>query len=114
MDQRVGRACEGTRRLIETPGLPLTLLAFMLVIGPLVFIHEMGHYLAGRFFGVKSDAFSIGFGREIAGWTDKRGTRWKIGWMPLGGYAGGFGGSGGSAIGKYCRSNDNFVLDAGV
>jgi regulator of sigma E protease len=72
--------------LIETPGLPLTLLAFMLVIGPLVFVHELGHYLAARWFGVKSDVFSIGFGREIAGWTDRRGTRWKVGWMPLGGY----------------------------
>lgn len=72
--------------MIETPGLPLTLLAFILVIGPLVFVHEMGHYLAARFFSVKSDVFSIGFGREIAGWTDKRGTRWKVGWMPLGGY----------------------------
>lgn len=72
--------------MIETPGLPLTLLAFVLVIGPLVFVHEMGHYLAARWFGVKSEAFSIGFGREIAGWTDRRGTRWKIGWMPLGGY----------------------------
>ncbi len=72
--------------MIQSPGLLLTLLAFVLVIGPLVFVHEMGHYLAARIFGVKSDAFSIGFGREIAGWTDKRGTRWKIGWMPLGGY----------------------------
>ena len=72
--------------MIQTPGLLLTLLAFVLVIGPLVFVHEMGHYLAGRMFGVKSDAFSIGFGREVAGWTDKRGTRWKIGWLPLGGY----------------------------
>ncbi len=72
--------------MIETPGLPLTLLAFVLVIGPLVFVHEMGHYLAARWFGVKSDVFSIGFGREIAGWTDRRGTRWKIAWMPLGGY----------------------------
>ena len=72
--------------MIQTPGLLLTLLAFVLVIGPLVFVHEMGHYLAGRWFGVKSDAFSIGFGREIAGWTDKRGTRWKVGWLPLGGY----------------------------
>lgn len=69
-----------------TPGLGWTLLAFLLVIGPLVFIHEMGHYLVGRWFGVKADAFSIGFGREIIGWTDKRGTRWKVGWLPLGGY----------------------------
>ena len=72
--------------MIQTPGLVLTVIAFMLVIGPLVFVHEMGHYLAGRWFGVKADAFSIGFGREIAGWTDARGTRWKLGWLPLGGY----------------------------
>jgi regulator of sigma E protease len=72
--------------LIQSPGIFLTLLAFVLVIGPLVFIHEMGHYLAGRLFGVKADAFAIGFGREVAGWTDRRGTRWKVGWMPLGGY----------------------------
>jgi regulator of sigma E protease len=72
--------------LIESPGLLLTVLAFVLVIGPLVFVHEMGHYLAGRLFGVKADAFAIGFGSEVFGWTDRRGTRWKVGWMPLGGY----------------------------
>ena len=72
--------------MIQTPGLLLTVLAFFLVIGPLVFIHELGHYLAGRWFGVKAEAFSIGFGREVAGWTDRRGTRWKLAWLPLGGY----------------------------
>ena len=72
--------------MIETPGILLTILAFALVIGPLVFVHEMGHYLAARLFDVQADAFSIGFGREIAGWTDKRGTRWKVAWLPLGGY----------------------------
>ncbi|PZU73629.1 MAG: RIP metalloprotease RseP [Sphingomonas sp.] len=72
--------------MIQTPGLLLTLLAFVLVIGPLVFVHELGHYAAGRWFGIKADVFSIGFGREIAGWTDRRGTRWKIAWLPLGGY----------------------------
>ncbi|OYY72206.1 MAG: RIP metalloprotease RseP [Sphingomonas sp. 28-63-12] len=61
-------------------------MAFILVIGPLVFVHELGHYLAGRLFGVKADEFSIGFGREVFGVTDKRGTRWKFGWIPLGGY----------------------------
>ena len=61
-------------------------LSFLLVIGPLIFIHELGHYFVGRWFGVKADAFSIGFGREILGWTDRRGTRWKVGWLPLGGY----------------------------
>lgn len=72
--------------MIESPGFLLTVLAFALVIGPLIFVHEMGHYLAGRWFGVHAEAFSIGFGREVAGFTDARGTRWKFGWMPLGGY----------------------------
>ncbi|TPG21513.1 RIP metalloprotease [Sphingomonas koreensis] len=70
----------------QNPGILLTIIAFILVIGPLVFVHEFGHYLAGRLFGVKAEAFSIGFGREIFGHTDKRGTRWKFGWLPLGGY----------------------------
>src|SRR3712207_3645606 len=68
------------------PGFFWTVLSFLLVIGPLIFIHEMGHYLVGRWFGVKAETFSIGFGREMVGWTDKRGTRWKVGWLPLGGY----------------------------
>jgi regulator of sigma E protease len=72
--------------LIQNPGILLTLLAFVLVLGPLVFLHELGHYLAGRWFGVKAEEFSIGFGREVAGFTDRRGTRWKFGWLPLGGY----------------------------
>lgn len=72
--------------MIENPGILLTILAFALVIGPLVFVHELGHYLVGRWFGVKAEEFSIGFGREIAGFSDKRGTRWKFGWLPLGGY----------------------------
>ncbi|MGJ8537238.1 MAG: M50 family metallopeptidase, partial [Parasphingopyxis sp.] len=72
--------------MIESPGILYSIGAFLLVIGPLVFVHEMGHYLVARWFGTKVEKFSIGFGREIAGWTDKRGTRWKIGWMPLGGY----------------------------
>ncbi len=72
--------------MIQAPGLLLTILAFALVIGPLIFVHELGHYLAGRVFGVKAETFSIGFGREIGGWTDKRGTRWKLSLLPLGGY----------------------------
>ena len=69
----------------DTP-LWLILLAFVLAIGVLVFIHELGHFLVARAFGVGAETFSIGFGREIAGWTDKHGTRWKVGWLPLGGY----------------------------
>jgi regulator of sigma E protease len=72
--------------LIESPGLLLTIIAFLGAIGPLVFIHEMGHYLVGRWCGIKAEAFSIGFGREVVGWTDRRGTRWKVAWLPLGGY----------------------------
>lgn len=72
--------------MIENPGFLFTVLAFLAVLGPLVFIHELGHYLVGRWCGIRADAFSIGFGREVLGWTDKRGTRWKVGWMPLGGY----------------------------
>ncbi len=63
-----------------------TLLAFAVVLGVLVFIHEMGHYLAARWRGIHSDAFAIGFGRPILRWTDKRGTEWRLGWIPLGGY----------------------------
>ena len=72
--------------MIETPGFIWTVIFFLLAIGPLIFLHELGHYLVGRWCGVKADVFSIGFGREITGWTDKRGTRWKVGWLPLGGY----------------------------
>ncbi len=72
--------------MLETPGFAFTVLAFLLVLGPLVFVHEYGHYIVGRWCGVKADTFSIGFGRKFLGWTDKRGTEWKIGWLPLGGY----------------------------
>ena len=67
-------------------GILVTILGFLAVIGPLVFVHEMGHYLAGRAFGVQADMFSIGMGRELFGWTDKRGTRWKVSVLPIGGY----------------------------
>ena len=62
------------------------LFATAVVLGILVFIHELGHYLAARWCGVHVEAFSIGFGRPLARWTDRRGTMWKIGWLPLGGY----------------------------
>lgn len=71
---------------MNQPSLLTTVLAFLAMLGPLVFIHELGHYLVGRLFGAAAETFSIGFGREIAGWTDRHGTRWKVGWLPLGGY----------------------------
>ncbi|WP_116089748.1 RIP metalloprotease RseP [Sphingomonas crusticola] len=64
----------------------ITVLCFIAAIGPLIFVHELGHYLAGRAFGVQADMFSIGMGRELFGWTDKRGTRWKVSALPIGGY----------------------------
>lgn len=60
--------------------------AFVLVLGVLVFVHEMGHYLAARWRGVRVEAFSIGFGQALTSWTDKHGTVWKLAWLPLGGY----------------------------
>ena len=72
--------------ILANPPLWFILIAFLCTIGPLVLIHEFGHYWVARRFGVGAEVFSIGFGREIAGWTDKRGTRWQIGWLPLGGY----------------------------
>jgi regulator of sigma E protease len=71
---------------LSHPGILWTLLSFLLAIGPLIFVHEMGHYWVGRWFGVKAEVFSIGFGKELFGWTDRRGTRWKVAALPLGGY----------------------------
>lgn len=62
------------------------LLPFLFVLTVVVFIHEMGHFLVARWCGVKVQAFSIGFGREIWGFNDRHGTRWRLAWIPLGGY----------------------------
>ena len=72
--------------MLQSPSLLLTLFAFLLLLAPLVVIHELGHYLVARLFGVKADVFSVGFGKELVGRTDKRGTRWKLSALPLGGY----------------------------
>ena len=72
--------------MLPTPPLWLILIAFVCALGPLVFFHELGHYLVARMFGIPAETFSIGFGREIVGWTDRKRTRWKVGWLPLGGY----------------------------
>lgn len=65
---------------------PLGVPAFIFVIALVVVIHELGHFLMARACGVAVETFSICFGREIFGWTDNKGTRWKIGWLPFGGY----------------------------
>jgi regulator of sigma E protease len=62
------------------------LIPFLFVLTIVVFIHELGHFLVARWYGVKVQAFSIGFGREIWGFNDRYGTRWRLAWIPLGGY----------------------------
>ncbi|MQY45587.1 RIP metalloprotease RseP [Rhizobiales bacterium RZME27] len=62
------------------------IIPFILVLSVLVFVHEMGHYLVGRWSGIRVLAFSVGFGPELIGYTDGHGTRWKISAIPLGGY----------------------------
>jgi len=68
------------------PDLLRTAAAFAVVLGVLVFVHEFGHYIVARWCGVHVEVFSIGFGKSIAEWTDRVGTKWKLSWIPLGGY----------------------------
>jgi regulator of sigma E protease len=63
-----------------------TLLPFFFILIVVVFVHELGHYLVGRWCGIGVKAFAIGFGPELFGYTDRRGTRWKFCAVPLGGY----------------------------
>lgn len=62
------------------------LLSFILIISCIVFVHEFGHFLVARLCGVKVEEFSIGFGKELIGFNDKKGTRWKFSILPFGGY----------------------------
>ncbi|RYG17766.1 MAG: RIP metalloprotease, partial [Caulobacteraceae bacterium] len=64
----------------------LYIVPFLLVLTFIVTIHELGHFLVARAFRVKIDRFSIGFGRALLSRTDKKGTEWRLGWIPLGGY----------------------------
>lgn len=73
--------------LFSTDGFIIgTILPFLFVLLIVVFVHEMGHYLVGRWCGIGAEAFALGFGPELIGYTDKRGTRWKLCAVPLGGY----------------------------
>ena len=68
-------------------GGPLSvILPFLFVLGIVVFVHEYGHYIVGRWCGIHSEVFSIGFGPRLFGWSDRRGTRWQVAALPLGGY----------------------------
>jgi regulator of sigma E protease len=68
------------------PGVLLTIAQFLVVLTIVVFVHEFGHFIVARWCGVTVKTFSIGFGREIFGFNDKKGTRWRFAWIPLGGY----------------------------
>lgn len=70
----------------ESPSILLTVGAFLLLLGPLIVLHELGHYLMGRAFGVRALTFSVGIGKELWHRIDKRGTRWRVAAIPLGGF----------------------------
>jgi regulator of sigma E protease len=63
-----------------------TIVPFLFVLSIVIFFHELGHFLVGRLCGVRVDAFSLGFGPEVAAFVDRKGTRWRLGILPLGGY----------------------------
>lgn len=75
-----------TNLAASTPGVLVSVLTFLLVLSIVVFVHEFGHFIVARWCGVAVKTFSIGFGREIFGRTDAKGTRWRVAWIPLGGY----------------------------
>lgn len=70
----------------STSTVMLSVVAFLIVLTIVVFVHEFGHFIVARWCGVTVKTFSIGFGKEIWGFTDKKGTRWRFAWIPLGGY----------------------------
>src|SRR5262245_27139266 len=59
---------------------------FLVILTVLVFVHELGHFLLARRHNVRVEVFSVGFGPELFGWTDRKGTRWRVSLLPLGGY----------------------------
>ena len=72
--------------LIFLQNVAFTVLPFVLLITVIVTVHEFGHFLVARSFGVAVDRFAIGFGRSLVSWKDRAGVEWRIGWLPLGGY----------------------------
>lgn len=75
---------EGLVSQVSTWG--VNILAFLFVLGVVVFFHELGHFLVARWCGVTVTTFSIGFGRELGAFVDRHGTRWRLAAIPLGGY----------------------------
>jgi regulator of sigma E protease len=81
------------------------IIPFVLVLSLIVFVHEMGHYLVGRWSGIRVLAFSLGFGPELIGFNDRHGTRWKLSLIPLGGYVRFFGDADASSKGNTAELN---------
>ena len=70
----------------QTGGLAWTVVAFIVALSIIVGVHEYGHYIVGRWSGIRAEVFSLGFGPRVAAWRDRRGTVWQIAAIPLGGY----------------------------
>jgi len=70
---------------------PISIAAFLVLLTIIVFIHEYGHFAVARLVGVRVEVFSIGFGKPLARWRDRKGTEWRIAMIPLGGYVKFFG-----------------------
>ena len=81
-------------------------ISFALVISVIVFIHEFGHFIVARLCGVKVEVFSIGFGRELVGRTDRHGTRWRVSLWPVGGYVKMFGDAGAASTPDESQLNE--------
>ena len=84
------------------------IIPFFLVLSVLVFVHEWGHFYVARLCGVRVETFSIGFGREIFGFTDKKGTRWNFSILPLGGYVKMYGDQDPSSFGADEEAREKF------
>jgi regulator of sigma E protease len=63
-----------------------TIIALLIVISVIIFVHELGHFFAARWAGARVDVFSVGFGRPLIKWRDRRGTEWRVAWLPFGGF----------------------------
>ena len=63
-----------------------SLIAFLIILTPIVFIHELGHFLFARLFGVRVEIFSVGFGPILFSYNDKKGTKWQVAAIPIGGF----------------------------
>ncbi len=88
---------------------------FIVILSLIVAVHELGHYFVGRWCGVKIDAFSLGFGPELFARVDSRGTRWRIGALPLGGYVKFHGDANAASVGEGANVDPavDRVVDAG-